>query len=53
MYYIPDPILEIIFVAVFLLLGYQAILDITTTKKLIKRVRRLEREVYLLKKELG
>jgi hypothetical protein len=54
MYILPESILEVMFFITMLLLGYQAILDITTTNRLREvvneldhRVEELEKKVYL------
>jgi len=48
----PESVLEILFFIVMLLLGYQAVLDITTSYKLRDRLRDLEKRVEELEKNV-
>jgi len=49
---LPESALEILFFIVMLILGYQAILDITTTYKLRDRLSELEKRVEELEKNV-
>lgn len=49
---IPESLFEIVFFIIMLLLGYQAIIDITTTYNMKERIEDLERRIEDLEKRL-